>query len=144
MNLVSTAICYLWYIMSMFRDVLGWYSLMSIRHATKIIPFCIKKKKKRVFTQHPHWRPTWNHPILSLSIPVSACWQPSWACARSRHLWLGNGSDTFCNDPLPTTQYCLLLAPYKPYFLRDHPSSYYFRISMLNCGVLIGSWSSRL
>ncbi|GLT53976.1 hypothetical protein SLA2020_272100 [Shorea laevis] len=26
-------------------------------------------------------------------------WQPSWACARSPHLRLGNGSDTIYNDP---------------------------------------------
>jgi hypothetical protein len=36
-------------------------------------------------------------------------WRPLWACARSPHLRLGNGSDTICNDLPPMTQYYPLL-----------------------------------
>jgi hypothetical protein len=45
-----------------------------------------------------------NHPLFGPSVP-------HWACARSHHLRLGNGSDTICNDPPLMTQYCPLLAP---------------------------------
>jgi hypothetical protein len=49
-----------------------------------------------------------NHPFFGPSVPAGV---PHWACARSHHLRLGNGSDTICNDSPPMTQYCPLLAP---------------------------------
>jgi len=71
---------------------------------------CETSQSPPLWTQRPCWRPSWDHPILG--IPASARRQPFWACARSHHLRLGNGSDTISNNPPPMTQYCPLLAPH--------------------------------
>ncbi|GLT53978.1 hypothetical protein SLA2020_272140 [Shorea laevis] len=72
-------------------------------------------------------------------------WQPSWACARSPHLGLGNGSDTIYNDPHhPHDTILSAFGSPKPDFPKRHPSWYYSRRRTFNCEVLISSWPARL
>jgi hypothetical protein len=62
-----------------------------------------------------------NHRLLGPNFPAG---DPHELVHALPHLRLGNDSDTICNDPPQTTQYCPLLAPPNQTFQEvTHPGS---------------------